>query len=346
MRGVRRHVGRERGAGRPDDCGGLAQRAAARPARRRTAGGRRRVLQARRVRVRSRSRAGRGRARRSRRHRSAPGRLGFRRRRRARRQRDERRPVRRGAGTTAARRGERVARWNWASATATRSTNRPAARIRTRSSSTSGRIPQSCGAVRYQHAVRAPSVEELYSPEIAGQFVVPIPDPCSVSSPQRTGPDQQQVEALCLAQGLPPALLPTYNFVLRRVDGVSGGNPDLEPEEADTLTVGIVLDPSFEHPALADLQARPRLVSHRFRQRHRTLGDRVGGGALLRCGLQPRLRSVISVLHVLHPGRHTSVTCTRSSSIATSAAWTRPVSTYRSTGAWTRVRAGSLPTAT
>jgi outer membrane receptor protein involved in Fe transport len=106
----------------------------------------------------------------------------------------------------------------------------------------------------FQHAVRAPSVEELYSPEIANQFVVPIPDPCSVSSAQRTGPDQQQVEALCLAQGLSPALLPTYNFVLRRVDGVSGGNPDLETEEADTLTAGIVLDSAFEHTALADLQ--------------------------------------------------------------------------------------------
>jgi outer membrane receptor protein involved in Fe transport len=106
----------------------------------------------------------------------------------------------------------------------------------------------------FQHAVRAPSVEELYYPEIASQFVVPIPDPCSVSSPQRTGPDKQQVEALCLAQGLPPALLPTYNFVLRRVDGVSGGNPDLEPEEADTYTAGIVLDSGLEHPLLRDLQ--------------------------------------------------------------------------------------------
>jgi outer membrane receptor protein involved in Fe transport len=105
-----------------------------------------------------------------------------------------------------------------------------------------------------QHAVRAPRVDELYSPEIAGQFVVPIPDPCSVSSAQRTGPDQQQVEALCLAQGLPLALLQTYNFILRRVDGVSGGNPDLKPEEADTLTAGIVLNPTFEHPALAGLQ--------------------------------------------------------------------------------------------
>ena len=106
----------------------------------------------------------------------------------------------------------------------------------------------------YQHAVRAPSIEELYYPEITDQFVVPIPDPCSTTSPQRNGPDRQQVEALCLAQGLPPALLPTYIFVLRRVDGVSGGNPDLEPEEGDTYTVGIVLDSPLEQPWLSDLQ--------------------------------------------------------------------------------------------
>jgi outer membrane receptor protein involved in Fe transport len=106
----------------------------------------------------------------------------------------------------------------------------------------------------FQHAVRAPSVEELYYPEIASQFIVPIPDPCSVSSPQRNGPDRQQVEALCLAQGLPPALLPNYNFVLRRVDGVSGGNPDLEPEDADTFTAGVVLDSTLEHRWLRDLQ--------------------------------------------------------------------------------------------
>jgi outer membrane receptor protein involved in Fe transport len=106
----------------------------------------------------------------------------------------------------------------------------------------------------FQHAVRAPSVDELYYPEIAAQFVVPRPDPCSFWSVQRTGPDQQQVEALCLAQGVPPALLPTYSFDLRRVDGVSGGNPELEPEEADTVTVGVVLDSALEHPALADLR--------------------------------------------------------------------------------------------
>jgi outer membrane receptor protein involved in Fe transport len=106
----------------------------------------------------------------------------------------------------------------------------------------------------FQRALRAPSVEELYYPEIAGQFLIIPPDPCSVTSSQRTGPDRAQVEALCLAQGVPAALLPTYNYVLRRVDGVSGGNPGLEPEEADTFTAGIVLDSTFEHPLLSDLR--------------------------------------------------------------------------------------------
>lgn len=105
-----------------------------------------------------------------------------------------------------------------------------------------------------QHAVRAPSVEELYSPEIADQFVVPRPDPCSVSSPQRNGPDKRQVEVLCVAQGLPASLLPTYDYDLRRIDGVRGGNPRLEPESADTLTAGVVFDSTLEQRVLADLR--------------------------------------------------------------------------------------------
>lgn len=105
-----------------------------------------------------------------------------------------------------------------------------------------------------QHAVRAPSIEELYFPEIAGQFLFEPPDPCSVSSPQRNGPDRPQVEALCIAQGMSPQQLATFAYVLRRVDGVSGGNPALEPEEADTYTLGAVLNSPFTHPALRDLQ--------------------------------------------------------------------------------------------
>jgi outer membrane receptor protein involved in Fe transport len=106
----------------------------------------------------------------------------------------------------------------------------------------------------FQHAVRAPSIDELYYPLLSNQFLVPRPDPCSVNSTQRTGPNRASVEALCLAQGLPPALLPTYAFDLRRVNGVSGGNPQLEAEQGDTSTLGVVLTSPFDHPALRHLQ--------------------------------------------------------------------------------------------
>jgi len=105
----------------------------------------------------------------------------------------------------------------------------------------------------FQHAVRAPSIEELYYPEVPGQFLFEPPDPCSVSSPQRNGPDRLQVEALCLAQGMTPAQLATFSYLLRRVEGVSGGNPELEPEEAETYTIGVVLRSPFVATALRDL---------------------------------------------------------------------------------------------
>jgi outer membrane receptor protein involved in Fe transport len=94
----------------------------------------------------------------------------------------------------------------------------------------------------YQHAVRAPSIEELFYPLVSSQFEVPRPDPCDRDSAARTGPNKAQVEALCLAQGIPAEVLPGYSFDLRRADGQSGGNPALQPEEADTVTAGVVYD--------------------------------------------------------------------------------------------------------
>ena len=70
----------------------------------------------------------------------------------------------------------------------------------------------------FQHAVRAPSVLELYDPLLpvaygaedddpsGGSFI----DPCDVRSTQRQGPDAARVEALCLAQGFPAAEWPGY----------------------------------------------------------------------------------------------------------------------------------------
>lgn len=110
----------------------------------------------------------------------------------------------------------------------------------------------------YQHAVRAPSIDELFYPELSNQFLLGPPglapwDPCDVDSQSRQGPDGVQVAALCVAQGIAPEQIDSFNYELRRVDGVSGGNPGLDPEQADTQTVGLVFTSPFESPGLANL---------------------------------------------------------------------------------------------
>ena len=91
----------------------------------------------------------------------------------------------------------------------------------------------------YQRALRAPSVDELFFPQLQGQLYLTPPDPCSVSSAQRQGPDGAAVRDLCLAQGLPEALIDRYEFPLARVEGVTGGNPDLSAERSTSMTAGI-----------------------------------------------------------------------------------------------------------
>ena len=90
----------------------------------------------------------------------------------------------------------------------------------------------------YQRALRAPSIEELFFPQLRGQLVVTRPEPCDVGSVQRQGPDGEAVRSLCLAQGLPEALIDGFRYPLARVEGVTGGNPDLTAERSSSLTVG------------------------------------------------------------------------------------------------------------
>jgi outer membrane receptor protein involved in Fe transport len=106
----------------------------------------------------------------------------------------------------------------------------------------------------YQHAIRAPSVFELYDPQLPGFPGINPPDPCSVSSPERTGPDAEAVAALCVAQGIPLELMPLFDYQDAEVEGFYGGNPDLEPATANTYTFGVVLTSPFDMPLLADVQ--------------------------------------------------------------------------------------------
>ena len=91
----------------------------------------------------------------------------------------------------------------------------------------------------YNHAIAAPNVSQLFRPQ--QENFPAYTDPCWNGSAERTGPNAAQVDALCAAQGA-PANFPQGNSQVR---ALVGGNPDLEPESADTYTVGIVWQPDF-----------------------------------------------------------------------------------------------------
>ena len=107
----------------------------------------------------------------------------------------------------------------------------------------------------YQRAVRAPNVYELYLPLVTNFPQINPPDPCAINSPERTGPNASQVRALCLAQGLPAALIDSYTYANDQVEGLSGGNPDLQEETADTYTVGLVFSSPWDGTYTRNLQA-------------------------------------------------------------------------------------------
>jgi len=99
----------------------------------------------------------------------------------------------------------------------------------------------------YQRAVRAPSIGELYSPQNQGYPSI-SEDPCAYDSTYRAGSNAATVRTLCLAQGVPSAIIDSYTYANSQVNSLSGGNPDLKEETADTYNVGFVWTPNFPHP--------------------------------------------------------------------------------------------------
>lgn len=93
-------------------------------------------------------------------------------------------------------------------------------------------------------SVRAPSISELFMP--VSQTYASITDPCDMNNFQN-GTNPAVREANCRAM-LGLGANDAYTFVNTNsasVEGVIGGNIDMKPEEADTITAGIVLTPSF-----------------------------------------------------------------------------------------------------
>jgi iron complex outermembrane receptor protein len=89
----------------------------------------------------------------------------------------------------------------------------------------------------FNRAVRAPNIGDLYSPSTVGAGG--NADPCWGATPQFTA-------AECALTGVTPA---QYGHIAvnaaAQINTTGGGNPNLQPEKADTYTVGFVLQPSM-----------------------------------------------------------------------------------------------------
>ncbi|KAF1688977.1 TonB-dependent receptor [Pseudoxanthomonas taiwanensis] len=93
-------------------------------------------------------------------------------------------------------------------------------------------------------AVRAPSIGELFNPQ--SENFSSINDPCNYLSTNPNRPDTAKDPELrrnnCSALGIPVGWVDTYTATR---PGVSGGNPDLSEEAADSWTLGLVWQPGF-----------------------------------------------------------------------------------------------------
>ena len=93
----------------------------------------------------------------------------------------------------------------------------------------------------YQHAVRAPNIAELFTPQTTVLTNLSI-DPCAGAAPLANA----NLAAICIAQGAPSVTLGSIaNPTAGQANITAGGNLNLRPEKANTWTVGAVIRPSF-----------------------------------------------------------------------------------------------------
>ncbi len=93
----------------------------------------------------------------------------------------------------------------------------------------------------YSRAVRAPNVNELFSPVNTGLTGLAV-DPCAGAAPL----SNTSLRAVCIAQGAPVgAIGGIANPTAAQANSTGGGNINLKPETATTWTIGAVLQPNF-----------------------------------------------------------------------------------------------------
>ena len=110
----------------------------------------------------------------------------------------------------------------------------------------------------YSRAIRAPSLGDLFGPTTNTQLNIgnapTAGDPCDINSTFRTGANGASVKTLCLAQGVPTALINSYTYGSPSVQGTDGSNPLLTPEKANTWSVGVVIAPRSNSPMFHNFQ--------------------------------------------------------------------------------------------
>jgi iron complex outermembrane recepter protein len=99
----------------------------------------------------------------------------------------------------------------------------------------------------FQRAVRAANLAELFTPITPGTGDL-LTDPCASGTATNPIPVGSDLYNLCLATGAPAGRLDGGNIdqpTSGQVNNFAGGNPNLTPEKADTVTLGFVAQPSF-----------------------------------------------------------------------------------------------------
>jgi iron complex outermembrane receptor protein len=97
----------------------------------------------------------------------------------------------------------------------------------------------------YARAVRAPNIGELFQPQVTSLTNRAV-DPCQLLLPVGNATTRALCERQLQLVGAPTSLIGTISApAAGQINQTSGGNPDLDPEKADTYTIGAVLTPTF-----------------------------------------------------------------------------------------------------
>ena len=90
----------------------------------------------------------------------------------------------------------------------------------------------------YQRAVRAPNLNELFSPVVAGTGSLNT-DPCAGAITAGS-----TLANLCIATGAPANAIGRIPVpIAGQINILTGGNPNLDAEKSDTYTIGVVINP-------------------------------------------------------------------------------------------------------